>query len=464
MDKLNQTTARGESRSPGPNYASIINSDRTPPPAPLTVSAYAWIDTDEVDIARYTSRAYHELESELLWPSTWQMACRVEHIPNIGDYHVYEICDLSIIVVRAENNEIRAFHNSCLHRGTTLAAGSGNTAMFKCPFHGFTWGIDGRFRGMPAQWDFPHIDRENFGLPEAAVAVWGGFVMVNPDHEAQPFEEYAAPLTEHFKPYPLEDRFVAYHACQVVDANWKTTQEAFLEGYHVSTTHPHTLRFANDLDCAYDVLGENVSRLLQALAVPATHLVGEVPDTEMATTMQKMLPLQDRREVPQDVNARAWLAERFRDSFSKRWRCDLSQASQAELLDSIQYFMFPNFAPWGGYAIPITYRFRPWADDPNQSLMEVLLLHPLPQDGIFQTAEPHWLEKGESWSHAPGFAGLGIVIDQDIDNLPKIQKGLRAARHKSITLSDYQEIRIRHFHKRLNQVLGAHASTESSPS
>ena len=448
------TKTRGEARSPGPQYASIIGADSTPPPEPLKVSAYDWIDADHVDVARYVSQAFHDKEAAALWPCTWQMACRLEHIPNVGDYYVYEICDLSIIVVRASPDEVRAFHNSCLHRGTVLAEGSGNTAVFKCPFHGFTWGIDGRFRGMPAQWDFPQIDRDDFCLPEAAVALWGGFVMVNPDGKAPAFEDYAQPLTEHFKPYPLTERYIAHHACQVVDANWKTTQEAFLEGYHVSTTHPHTLRFANDLDCAYDILGENVNRLLQALAVPATHLVGEVPATEIAATIQKMLPREDRQEVPADVNPRPWLAERFRHSLGRRWRCDLSRASEAELLDSIQYFMFPNFVPWGGYALPITYRFRPWQGDANQSLMEIMLLHPIPDDGKFETAEPHWLEKGESWQHAPGFEALGIVIDQDIENLPKIQRGLRAAQHQSITLSDYQEIRIRHFHRRLDQVLG----------
>ncbi len=277
--------------------------------------------------------------------------------------------------------------------------------------------------------------------------------MVNPDRSAPPFEQYAAPLTEHFAPYPLDDRYVAHHACQVVDANWKTTQEAFMEGYHVSTTHPHTIRFANDFDCSYDVFGPNVSRLVQPLALPANHLIGQVDQEELAGVIQRMLPAEDRREVPDGVEARAWLAERFRDSLGRRWRHDLTAASDAEMLDSLQYFLFPNFFPWAGYAIPITYRFRPWDNDPNRSLMEIMLLHPIPTDGDYETAEVHHLEPGETWSNAPGFEQLGMVIDQDMDNLPRIQRGLRAANHASITLSDYQEIRLRHFHRRLDHVL-----------
>lgn len=228
-----------------------------------------------------------------------------------------------------------------------------------------------------------------------------------------------------------------------------------MEGYHVSTTHPHTVRFANDFECAYDVFGPNVSRLVQPLALPSHHLIGRVSQAELAGVIQRMLPRQDRRDVPEEVDARPWLGERFRESLSRRWRHDLSAASDAELLDSIQYFLFPNFFPWAGYAIPITYRFRPWANDPDRSLMEIMILHPVPADGVYETASPHHLEPGESWSNAPGFESLGMVIDQDMVNLPRIQRGLRAASHRTITLSDYQEIRLRHFHRRLDQVLGS---------
>lgn len=446
---------RGRARSDGPSYASVIASDRVAAPRALLAESYDWIDNDEIEVARYVSQSFHALEAKRLWPATWQMACRVEHIPNPGDYCVYEVCDISLIVVRSAENQIRAFHNSCLHRGTQLAEGQGNQTHFKCPFHGFTWGIDGQFKGMPAQWDFPQIDRTDFCLPEAKVALWGGFVMVNPNGQAEDFETYAHPLSEHFAPYPLEERYVAYHAAQVVDANWKTTQEAFLEGYHVSTTHPHTLRFANDFDCAYDVFGPNVSRLLQAVGIPANHLIDEVSQQEVAATLQKMLPREHQQAVPEDVNARAWLGDRFRTSLSEQWDCDLSDASDAEVLDSIQYLLFPNFAPWGGYAIPIAYRFRPWQDDPNQSLMEIMLLHPIPARRTFTAAEVHWLAPGESWTQAPGFESLGLVIDQDMENLPKVQSGLRAAQHATLNLSDYQEIRIRHFHQRLTEIISA---------
>jgi nitrite reductase/ring-hydroxylating ferredoxin subunit len=438
-------------------YQSVLDADVTPPPAALRVVAEPFTLEQRIDVARYASEEFAALERERLWSDVWQFACRLEHLPNVGDHLLYEVGDLSLIVVRSAPDTIKAFHNSCLHRGTTLVEGRGNTMVFRCPFHGFAWSIDGSFRSMPAAWDFEHVDRSTLCLPEAAVATWGGFVFVHPGGGAEPFDAFAAPLDEHFDEHRLDRRYVAHHACQVVDANWKATQEAFLEGYHVSTTHPQTARFANDFDIQYDTFGPNVSRLMQAIALPASSLIGTVPPAEIAATVQKLLPVADRRPVPDDLDRdgiRAYLGPIFRASFSRQWRVDLSSASEAELLDSIQYLLFPNFAPWIGYSLPITYRFRPWGDDPNRSLMEILLLHPIPDDGCFETAPEHWLEPGESWAHAPGFEKLGPIIDQDMSNLARVQKGLRAARHRHIVTAGYQEVRLRHFHHRLDVQLG----------
>jgi hypothetical protein len=161
--------------------------------------------------------------------------------------------------------------------------------------------------------------------------------------------------------------------------------------------------------------------------------------------------------VPDDLGAddvRTFLGDVYRASFSRQWRTDLSGASEAELLDSVQYFLFPNFAPWIGFSLPIAYRFRPWGADPGRSLMEIMLLHPLPDDGEYEVAEEHWLEPGETWSHAPGFEMLGLVIDQDMANLPRVQRGLRAARHRDLVTAHHQEVRLRHFHRRLDAQLG----------
>ena len=84
--------------------------------------------------------------------------------------------------------DIRAYVNSCLHRGTILRTEGGNVRHIKCPVHGLTWGLDGKLAGLPCAWDFPQVDRENFCLPEAQVGLWGGFVFINFDAHCEPLE------------------------------------------------------------------------------------------------------------------------------------------------------------------------------------------------------------------------------------------------------------------------------------
>ena len=123
------------------------------------------------------------------------MACREEQIPEVGDSVVYELADTSLIVVRTAPDEIRAYHNSCLHRGTQLRTSSGKVKNFRCPYHGFTWNIDGTLHEIPCGLGLPdHVDEAEFCLPEAQVGTWGGFVFVNVDTDAAPLEEYLEDL------------------------------------------------------------------------------------------------------------------------------------------------------------------------------------------------------------------------------------------------------------------------------
>ena len=448
-------TTRGTARSAGPSYQSVIADDPVAPPPSLREQRYDWPGDTRIDPARYTSREFAALEAEHLWPKVWQMACRLEHLPDVGSYVTYEVADVGLIVVRTAEDTIKAFHNSCLHRGTTLAEGEGKVGVLRCPFHAWTWNLDGTIRSVPAEWDFGHADPATLRLPEAAVAVWGGFVFVNPDPQAEPFERYSHPLGEHFADHPRDDRYLFAHAGRIIEANWKAAMEAFLETYHVAATHPHTVRFANDNESQNDTLGPNLTRMLEATGVPISALQGKVSEREIAEKAQRVLPAAYRQPVPEDVRARTFLAERMREGLSALWGVDLSSLSEAELLDTDQYHLFPNFFPWLGVYLPIAYRFRPWGDDPNRSLMEIMVLHPKPTDGRpYETAALQLLGPDESWTRARGFEQLGMVFDQDTDNLVRVQRGLRFGRQERLILGDYLEIRIRHYHHRLDQQLG----------
>ncbi len=128
--------------------------------------------------------------------------------------------------------------------------------------------------------------------------------------------------------------------------------------------------------------------------------------------------------------------------------------TDAEAIDTIQYWVFPNLVIWWGMAAPIVYRFRPLGDDPGMCLMEVYLMPPAPKGAPrLKPAPITRLTIDQSWTQAKELGGLGAVFDQDVANLWAIQKGLKAMKGDQTTLARYQENRIRHFHAVLNEYL-----------
>ena len=186
-------------RRPGPSVQEVFEQDINPAPSILREESPAQgQDMSDVSSERYFSKQWHDLEVEKVWRKCWQLACRVEHIPNVGDHIIYEIVHDSLIVIRTAPDEIRAYVNSCLHRGTLLRTEGGCVNQLRCPFHGWTWKLDGSLSIIPGQWDFPHVDKDKMRLPEAKVGIWGGFVFVNFDPDCEPLENYLENLPEHF--------------------------------------------------------------------------------------------------------------------------------------------------------------------------------------------------------------------------------------------------------------------------
>ena len=273
----------GEARCPGPSAQDIIAADGQDVPAVLREQSYRFLGDADIPTERYTSRAFHDLEVARMWSKVWQFACREEEIAEPGDYMEYGIADFSFLVVRTEAGDIKAYVNSCLHRGTQLrpSDSAGSATQFRCPFHGWTWNLDGSLKEIPCRWDFPKVTDEAFRLPEVKVGTWGGFVFINPDENCQPFEDYLGVLPEQMKLWPLEDRAIAANVRKVIRCNWKVTQEAFMESYHVLATHPQALAYLGDANSQYDIWGDHVSRQLNTQAVASPHL-GEVSQQVIA--------------------------------------------------------------------------------------------------------------------------------------------------------------------------------------
>lgn len=503
-------TVTGTNRSAGTPYSELLDADSHPVRDILRAESPMAPGPTRVRAEVYYSRAVHEQEIEKIWKRTWQLACHEDEIRGVGDYMVYDIATLSFLVVRTSEEEIKAFHNVCLHRGRQLCDQAGKSArVFRCPFHGWSWKTDGSLNQVPCQWDFPTVTGDKYSLPEVQVGRWGGFVFINPDPQAQPLADYLGDLSEHFTLLPFEKRYKAVHVAKVLRCNWKVAQEAFMEAYHVIATHPTILDVLGDANSKYDVFG-NYSRAISPMEVESPHIKPYTPDPEArlytrwkhplsgfvyeragedrvrvidhggAVSLFRAdgswiegplthvdpnmcnwvggkllpgtedLPLERVRPGPGE-NRRALAAAPLREELRPVLGDAVEGISDAELLDSIYFTVFPNWHPWGSFN-SIFYRFSPHGDNPEECVHECWYMMPSPGGENRPDPVPvQWLGADDDYTDAPELGTLAKVFNQDVHNLPKVQKGLKALKDPEIIFADYEESKIRHFYTLYNE-------------
>jgi phenylpropionate dioxygenase-like ring-hydroxylating dioxygenase large terminal subunit len=202
----------------------MLDTDTHAVPVTLRVQAVENEDLGGVSVDRYLSPEIHRQEVERIWTTTWLLACREEAIPEVGDTEVFDVADLSVLVVRVAPDVIKGYFNACLHRGRRLRSGPGRVHELRCPFHGFCWHLDGGLKQVPSAWDFPHVTAESHGLPQVHVACWAGFVFVHLGAEPEPLADFLGGLTEHFERWDLANRHTAAHVEKLLPCNWKVAQ------------------------------------------------------------------------------------------------------------------------------------------------------------------------------------------------------------------------------------------------
>ena len=215
-----------------------------------TVNSLAITDPERIPAARYYSPEFFEAECEHLWPHVWQMACRLEEIPDPGDFVEYRNLDQSIIVVRVDTDTIKAYFNACRHRGTKLVDDRGTCegGGFICPFHGWCWNLDGSnsFVYQPELFSEAALDPDDLRLVECQVDTWAGSAFVNVDLDAPSLHASLGNLPQLLDPVNVGEMRSTWWQSTVLPANWKLAMEAFFEGYHVMQTHPQlTTRHSN---------------------------------------------------------------------------------------------------------------------------------------------------------------------------------------------------------------------------
>lgn len=190
----------------------------------------------------YTSEAFYQREVEGIFLKTWNFIGRVDRVPNPGDYFAFEFVGVPVVVLRDNEGRVRAFANTCRHRGAKIACGEGNKKNLSCPYHSWTYKLDGTLDFVPEMDQAVGFDKSNYNLIELRLETWAGFLFLNFDKEAVPLAAHLGDLPALMESYGFERMRCTRRAEYQLACNWKVYVENAMESYHVPTVHLKTLQ------------------------------------------------------------------------------------------------------------------------------------------------------------------------------------------------------------------------------
>lgn len=186
----------------------------------------------------YTDSAVLEAEKQRIFARTWQVVGRAAQVAQPGDYFTAEIAGEPLLLVRDAAGKLRGFYNVCRHRAGPPATGAGSRKVFRCGYHGWTYGLDGCLLNAPEFEGVEGFRAEEFGLAPVAAGEWGGLVFVNLDPTCEPLLAALGELPQQAAGYDLSRLRLVERREYVMECNWKTYIDNFLEGYHLPSVHP----------------------------------------------------------------------------------------------------------------------------------------------------------------------------------------------------------------------------------
>jgi choline monooxygenase len=189
----------------------------------------------------YASQEWYELEAERIFFKEWLSVGLVEQVPNPGDYFSVDLLGEPIVIVRDKDGTIRALSAVCRHRGAPVVQGEGHCNVFQCPYHSWTYGLDGELLATPGRPrpmdDVENFDKNDYSLVSFKVDSWGGLLFVNFDPDAQSLATWLGTLPGFLQNYQLETMRSARRKVYDLACNWKAFLETVIETYHVETVH-----------------------------------------------------------------------------------------------------------------------------------------------------------------------------------------------------------------------------------
>jgi phenylpropionate dioxygenase-like ring-hydroxylating dioxygenase large terminal subunit len=410
-------------------------------PVPFKVT-----DPEYIPAQRYYDQAFFDLERERLWPHVWQMACRLEEIPEVGDWVEYKLLDKSVIVVRTKSG-VKAFHNACRHRGVQLASGRGNCEIkgFVCPFHGWRFNIDGENTFVFDRYLFSEekLAAAEINLKPCRHDEWAGCVFINFDDHAPSLRTSLGPVADRMDARRADKLRMEWWYATVLPTNWKLAMEAFMEGYHVMRTHPqlyaHRVPEMNPYGMDQDdrkpdrktTVREFIDKSIEAMATNSEGMAGMMLQSEVAIARS----LRDM-ELPDDLGQAAMTYytrlkdEIYKDGLARGLPIfDLNKVDASQPFTPVE-FMFPHYFLLPYFSAMSSYRIRPLT--PETCYFEIWNLAPMADDDPRERIKAPIVLPYNSTEYP-------AIPQQDYSNLPLQQLGLHAGGFENMRLSNKKE-------------------------
>ncbi len=368
------------------------NLGRTAPPSDA-------VAVPPIPSGRYHDERLFALERERVWRRAWLFATHVSKIPRPGDYTTFDRSGAPIVVVHGDDGEIRAFYNSCRHRGAPVVRDACGTARrLTCQYHSWSYDLAGTLKAVPDARSFADLDQASLGLVPVRCETWEGWVFVNEDLEAAPLVEYLGPLCDQMLEVDGPSLRTLGTQVHTVAANWKAMVDAFLEVYHIRTVHPDNAALLyDDATATVAMLPNGHSRLT----------VGIKPE---------MLGIMDPSPAADNPSVGALWRE-----------------------TSTSFGWFPNIvAPLDTGAFPLLCM---WPIDRRTTELEL------------QWFAPDWGDGDPPDEHTLRMTLFETVMAQDTANMGAIQRSVESRGARDLQIGWHERL-IHHFHRAIDLAIG----------
>ncbi len=413
---------------------------------------------DTITAERYISADYMALENANLWPRVWHLGGPIAELEEEGDFVRHDLGKESVIMMRQSDGSVRAFYNTCPHRGNRLVLGDvGSTPRLTCGYHGWQFTPDGTLVHVQDPDDFPGGNPcGKTRLTEVRCEQWGPFVFYCMDDSAKPLLEWLKPLPERLAGYGLDNWVRVMHLSADANFNWKIIRDNFNESYHLPTIHPELATFINDglPDTLFEMYesGHNAMWMKghQATTRNGAYHTGDVPtplgDIARAWDVDPSMFKGRTSDIRQAI-----IEAKRRLGPSRGYKNYVNMSDQ-QLVDYFHCTLFPNLTITMSPEICQILRTEPHPTDPEKCVFDHWALVP-PVVGMKEVMTPIGMVPLKHAEHKHSVYGdgqsVGYVADQDLSIGTSQQQGLNSRGFKGCLLT-YQEKRVQRFHELLD--------------